>query len=252
LVGNDPFVSWFDALERRHLAELTFSEVRRSVQTLSSIYVERRDRLNRGAALSGAGKRAAFALFFSPLHFLLVREIVRALSASVTRGTQILDLGCGTGPAGAAWALEMGADNAALGVDVNSWALEECRWNYKHLGIRGTTRQVDLKTFRVPENSAVIAAFIVNELQISERARFRSEFLDVHRSGLPVLVIEPIARKLTRWWADWTTAVVSAGGRTDEWRFRVVLPERLALMDRAAGLDHRELTGRSLWLPGAA
>ena len=25
---------------------------------------------------------------------------------------------------------------------------------------------------------------------------------------------------------------------------------QLALMDRAAGLDHQELTGRSLWLPG--
>jgi hypothetical protein len=42
------------------------------------------------------------------------------------------------------------------------------------------------------------------------------------------------------------------GGRADEWRFRVELPERLALMDRAAGLDHRELTGRSLWLPAIA
>jgi hypothetical protein len=27
------------------------------------------------------------------------------------------------------------------------------------------------------------------------------------------------------------------------------LPESLALMDKAAGLDHRELTGRSLWIP---
>jgi hypothetical protein len=26
------------------------------------------------------------------------------------------------------------------------------------------------------------------------------------------------------------------------------LPEKLALMDKAAGLDHRELTGRSLWI----
>jgi hypothetical protein len=26
------------------------------------------------------------------------------------------------------------------------------------------------------------------------------------------------------------------------------LPEALAMMDKAAGLDHRELTGRSLWM----
>src|SRR5207302_10079510 len=136
---------WFDALERRHLVGLTFSEVRRSVQTLSSIYVERRDRLNTGAALGGAGKRSAFALFFAPLHFLLVREIVRSLHASIPRGTQILDLGCGTGAAGAAWAFETCGSTVVLGVDVNSWALDECRWNYKQLGIRGATRKADVK-----------------------------------------------------------------------------------------------------------
>jgi hypothetical protein len=250
LVDDDPFVAWFDALERRHLAELNFAEVRRSVQTLSSIYVERRDRLNTGASLSGAGKRAAFALFFAPLHFLLVREIVRALNASLPHGTTILDLGCGTGPAGAAWALTTSRSTAVLGVDVNSWALEECRWNYKHLGIRGQTRKVDLNRFRLPTATAVIAAFTMNELAAENRARYRHEFLNVHQSGLPVLVVEPIARRLTAWWNDWTTAIVSAGGRADEWRFQVGLPERLALMDRAAGLDHREITGRSLWLPG--
>jgi hypothetical protein len=41
------------------------------------------------------------------------------------------------------------------------------------------------------------------------------------------------------------------GGREDTWRFPVTLPEPLALLDRAAGLDHRELTGRSLWLAPA-
>jgi SAM-dependent methyltransferase len=251
LVENDRFVSWFDALERRHLADLTFSEVRRSVQTLSSIYVERRDRLNTGAVLRGAGKRAAFALFFAPLHFLLVREIVRALRASIPTGAQIVDLGCGTGPAGAAWALEAGGSNAVVGVDVSSWALEECRWNYKHLGIRGATRKVGLKTFRPSARTAVIAAFTINELDPTARTRFRDEFLNIHRSGNPVLIVEPIARRLTDWWNDWTKPIISEGGRAEEWRFHVSLPERLALMDRAAGLDHREITGRSLWLPGA-
>jgi predicted RNA methylase len=252
LVDDDPFATWFEALERRHLADLTFSEVRRSVQTLSSIYIERRDRLKTGAALSGAGKRAAFALFFTPLHFLLVREIVRALNASIPRRTPLLDLGCGTGPAGAAWALEMGRSTIVQGIDVNSWALEECRWNYKHLGIQGATRKVDLKRFRLPAGTAVVAAFTINELEAEKRAQFLCEFLDIHRAGLPVLVVEPIARKLTGWWNDWTTKIVSAGGRADEWRFQVTLPEHLALMDRAAGLDHREITGRSLWFPGTA
>jgi len=63
-------------------------------------------------------------------------------------------------------------------------------------------------------------------------------------------VIEPIARRLMSWWDEWARDWKKAGGREDEWRFAVELPERLALMDKAAGLDHRELTGRSLWLPG--
>jgi methylase of polypeptide subunit release factors len=101
---QDDFVHWFEALEKRHLSELKFAEVRRAVQALSSAYIDRRA----NSALNGAGKRAAFALFFGPLHFLLVREIVRSLGASsVRKETGILDLGCGTGVAGAAWALEM-------------------------------------------------------------------------------------------------------------------------------------------------
>src|SRR6266850_5114822 len=103
---NDDFVRWFEALEERHLGNLRFSEIRRGVQALSSLYVSRRDRLDRNSALDGAGKRAAFAMFFGPLHFLLVREIVRALDARIPRGAEILDFGCGTGVAGAAWALE--------------------------------------------------------------------------------------------------------------------------------------------------
>jgi hypothetical protein len=69
---DDLFVQWFNALQDRHLSELNFSEVRRAVQALSSLYVERRGRIDAGAAFSGAGKRAAFAMYFGPLHFLLV------------------------------------------------------------------------------------------------------------------------------------------------------------------------------------
>ena len=81
-MSADPFAAWMDALEKRHLKDLTFPEVRRALQALSSLYVERRDRLGQGSALEGAGKRAAFALFYGPLHFLLVRAIVRALGAA--------------------------------------------------------------------------------------------------------------------------------------------------------------------------
>src|SRR5215831_6226734 len=56
---DDLFVHWFEALQRRHLATLSFSELRRAVQALSSLYVERRSRIDTGTALNGLGKRAA-------------------------------------------------------------------------------------------------------------------------------------------------------------------------------------------------
>src|SRR5262245_2880020 len=124
----DAFLSWQDALERRFLSTLTFQEVRRSVQSLSSLYVESRERLDSGAALNGAGKRAAFAMFYAPMHFLLVREIVRSLGASKKAMPAIIDLGCGTGSAGAAWALECSPIPKLIGVERNTWALQETKW----------------------------------------------------------------------------------------------------------------------------
>ena len=80
---DERFDRWVQGLEARHLAELTFQELSRSVRALSSTYVERRRGLGSGAALAGAGKRAAFALFYGPLHYLLIREIVRALGGTI-------------------------------------------------------------------------------------------------------------------------------------------------------------------------
>jgi len=71
---------WLTALEQRHFSDLTFQEVSRALRALSATYVERRDRLAEGRALSGAGKRAAFAMFYGPLHYLLIREITKGLA----------------------------------------------------------------------------------------------------------------------------------------------------------------------------
>jgi len=246
---DEPFVYWFEKLEQRHLSNLNFSEVRRGVQALSSLYVERRNRrLTGGSALEGAGKRAAFAMFYGALHFLIVREIVRGLKARIPRGCSIVDLGCGTGVAGAAWALESHPKSKIIGVDRSPWVLEESKWTYKTLGLNGTVRPANVAEFHLPAKAAVIAAYTINELDDSARSRFHDEFIKIAERGAPVLVIEPIARRLTPWWNEWDRDWGKAGGREDEWRFRIDLPERLALMDRAAGLDHRELTARSLWL----
>jgi SAM-dependent methyltransferase len=250
-VTDRVFLQWFEALERRHLENLNFSEVRKGVQALSSLYVERRDRLSAASLFSGAGKRAAFAMFFGPLHFLLIRQIVEALRAQLPQEAHVLDLGCGTGVAGAAWAKAIDRQTRVLGIDRNPWAVQECKWTYQQLGIQGTVRTGDVYKVRIPAATAVIAAFTLNELDLSVRDRFRKEFIRNAASGFPVLIVEPIARRVSSWWEAWAAEWRAIGGRADEWRFRAELPERLALMDRAAGLDHRELTGRSLWLPAA-
>ena len=98
------FERWLHDLERRHLADLTFSEVSRALAVLSATYVQRRTRLSEGIALSGRGKRAAFALFYAPLHFVLVHALINRLPHAREVGLPIVDLGCGTGAAGLAWA----------------------------------------------------------------------------------------------------------------------------------------------------
>jgi hypothetical protein len=247
---TDIFFKWFEALEQRHLKNLTFAEVRKGVQALSTLYVHRRERIGRSSGLNGAGKRAAFAMYFGPLHFLLVREIVRALDARLPPGTTVVDLGCGTGAAGAAWALHTQPASKVIGIDRHPWNLEECQWTYSELGIPGVTRAADIGSVYIPQRAAIIAAFAINELDVPIRQRFLKMFLAHAQRDVPVLVIEPIARRVASWWDEWARDWKKTGGREDEWRFRVELPDKLALMDKAAGLDHRELTGRSLWLPG--
>jgi SAM-dependent methyltransferase len=240
---------WCAALEERHLARLRFAEVRRGLQALSSLYVEGRHRVRAGAALEGAGKRAAFALFYAPLHFLLVRAIVRALGAARPAPRTILDLGCGTGAAGAAWALEAGRRTRVAGTDRSGWAVEEARWNYGILGVDGRVFRGDLMDAPPPRRrTGVVAAFTVNELDEETRDALLDRLLQAARAGARVLIVEPIARRGFAWWDAWSAAFRRAGGRDDAWRIPVELPERLALLDRAARLDHRELAGRSLYL----
>jgi hypothetical protein len=248
---SDPLDAWLPALERRHLASLTFPEVRRALQALSSLYVERRERLGTGAALDGPGKRAAFALFYGPLHFITVREAVKALGAHRPPPARILDLGCGTGAAGAAWAVSADSTPFVEGVDRSGWALEEARFTLAALRLSGSTARRELEEARLPgRRGAVVAAYTVNEMDDEGRERLLPRLLEGARAGAAVLVVEPIARRRAPWWDAWAAAFVAAGGRTDEWRFHVPLPDLVARLDRAAGLDHRELTCRSLWIAG--
>jgi SAM-dependent methyltransferase len=246
----DPTEAWLRALEQRHLATLTPSEVGRALRALSSCYVERRARLAAGGALDSAGKRAAFALFYAPLHLIVVGHILEALQGCSDGVRAVVDIGCGTGSAGAAWALQAGGARVH-GVDRNPWAVAEANWTYPRLGLSGRAVQRDAAQARleVDDGTAVIAAYTVNELPEEARSGLLQSFDQAHRRGARVLIVEPIARRTTPWWAGWERAVLSSGGRSDEWRFPSRLPERQKSLAKSAGLDPRELTARTLYWP---
>ena len=248
---TDKVSAWLDALDARHLADLTPTEVARALRALSSCYVERRARLARGGALDSAGKRAAFALFYAPLHFVVCRAILDALPGSCEGVRDVLDIGCGTGAAGAAWALHAGAASIR-GIDRNPWAVSEANWTYRQLGLNGraSRRDISRSSFGGGAGTAVVVAYAANELDDDGRGSLLAQLRTLHEEGSRILVIEPIARSTSPWWREWQQTAAAIGGRADEWRFPSSLPARQQALARAAGLDPRMLTARSLYVPG--
>lgn len=241
---------WLQALESRHLSDMRLSDVARALRALSSTYVERRERLAGKGSLDSAGKRAAFALFYGPLHLLLVHAIVRALPGA-TDARQILDLGCGTGATGAGWATACAPPARVMGLDRHPWTLAEAALTYRAFGLDGDAARADVTRYRLPRGTdAIVAAFVANELDEADRGELLAKLLASRRAGARVLVIEPLSTRVAPWWPEWTRAFDTAGGRADTWRVPVVLPDLVARLDRAAGLRHTELTARSLFLAG--
>lgn len=235
----------------RHSETLTFSEIRKGVVALSRIYVEERNRIG-NSVFDGAGKRAAFACFYSPLHYLLVRRVVDELGAQKPPPSRIVDLGCGLLAAGGAWAVAAGREPMITGIDLSTWAVAQARATVGALNLRAKLIHGRIDKAPTPRRGdAFVAAFTVNELPEDARERLLHRFTGSKRGGpaASVLIIEPIARRANRWWDAWRRAFEAHGGRSDEWRFAVELPPFVAELDRASGLNHRVLSGRSLFLP---
>jgi predicted RNA methylase len=233
-------------LEARHLADLRFSEVTRALRALSSAYVERRESaLANHKALDGAGKRAAFAMYYGPLHFLLVRHIVKEIGVSFDPGT-VVDLGCGTGVAGAAIATSQTPALGVLGVDTHPWTLEEARLTYKSFGLRFDVRRAHAATARFPsDTSVIVAAFVVNELNDKDRAMLLH---NLQQSKTHVLIVEPISQRISPWWDQWAAEFARMGGRADVWKARIDVPPLVKRLAKSSGLRPEMLTARSLFV----
>src|SRR5262249_34773481 len=128
------------------------------------------------------------------------------------------------------------------------WAAEEARETYRLFRLQARTRVEDAAKASFPERTAVVAAFTVNELDPPARDRLLPRILTHAAQGNRVLIVEPLAGFVAPWWAEWQRGFLSGGGHANEWRVRTPLPPIVEKLDRASGLNHREITGRALWI----
>ncbi len=251
------FEAWLEKVRARHVPPLTSRELHAGVRALSARYVERRgEEPVSGRALDGAGKRAAFASYYAPLHFLVAHHALAALFADELGDLErILDFGCGSAAVGAAAARAAGDARGApvplLGVDPSGWALSEARTTLACFGVRGRLRRARLPAAlpRGATGDLWLFGWTLNELAPDEREAVRGGIEAGVRRGARVLVIEPLAGSVTPWWPEWREALASGGLVDDELRVRPDLPARLAEIDRATGLRHAELGARVLHGP---
>jgi hypothetical protein len=258
---TDPVDAWGHAVLERHVSPLGMPAFLKAVRALSVRYVERRAELGDRSPLDSAGKRAAFAGFFAPMHFTATRLIVELTQLHAAPLASIVDLGCGTGVAGAAWALALPERPAVIGIDHHPWVLAEAKWNWQALGVSGRVRRRDLMRASLQlrqrlrgsaRGIGIVLGWTANELRDKERTVLLPTLLDLARAGASVLVIEPIARRVAPWWDEWAATFAEARGVAQEWESGFNLRPPFNELNRAAGFRRESLSVRSLSIRGDA
>ena len=114
----------------------------------------------------------------------------------------LTDLGCGTGAAGAAWALEC-AECDVVGLDRNAWAVAEAQWTYRTLGIRGRAFKADVDGMRLYVGAGrADRCRLHGQRTAGSRARGIARRACSTRTSRAtrILIVEPIARRMAGWW----------------------------------------------------
>jgi hypothetical protein len=256
--ASEPVRTWFDRwLEEtssRHRRELTFTEIRKGVQALSSLYVERRHEGGLAPrAIEGRGKRAALATYYAALHFLTVHHALRMVGDEIPAPERIVDLGCGTGAVGAAAAVTLEAGCPILGCDRSGWALGEARETWSAFGLAGRAQRVDLPkgTPQPAAGDLWCCGWFVSELTPGEREQIHRRLITAIRRGARALVVEPLSTRVSPWWEQWIETFVAEGLRSELVRVAITRPRFIAQMDKAARLDHQVVGARVLIGPQA-
>jgi hypothetical protein len=239
------FDAWLAGAVARS-APLSFSELRRGVQALSQRYVERRAPED---ALGSPAKRAAFATYYAGLHFLTAHGVARALPAETFAGvTRILDLGAGSGAAGAGVACALETPLALLALERSGFAVAEARHTFRAFSLRGEARRAALPRQLAPlrRGDLALAGWFLNELPADAREEMQGSLVAGIAAGAKLLVLEPLAGRIVPWWDALAAALRPLGIASGSVRWHCERPEWIASMDKAAHFDHRELGARVL------
>jgi hypothetical protein len=244
------FEHWLDEGVRLYSAELEFREIRKGVQALSTLYVERRDEAPFGGRpFEGRGKRAAQATYFGPLHFLAVHHALAEFGAEdLADVRRVLDLGCGTGATGAALASTLTSRPPLLGLDRSGWALGEARRAWTSFGLRGRVRRGVLPA-ALPElrpGDLLALGWTVNELDDTARDKLLDRLDDALERGCGLFVAEPLSTRVSPWWPQWEERLGARGAQARVARLTVIRPPWIERLDRASALDHRTIGARAL------
>jgi hypothetical protein len=242
------------AATRQRAPELATRDLRKGVRALSSLYVERRRHGGTAAALEGSAKRTAFATFYAALHFVAAYHAAARLLRDGAAPGRIVDAGAGTGAAGAGAACALGGRPRILALERSGWALGEARHTYEAFTLAARSRRVRLPAGlpRPRRGDLLCAGWLLNECDPPLREALLGWLEAGARAGARVLVLEPLAFQAAPWWEDAAARLAGAGIASAVCKVAIRRPELVAELDRASGLDHRELGARVLYGPPAS